>query len=474
VSISNSSVSHESLTAYEEGNVAETSPVLFIPMINERNRKDSLYNRIILFFNSSSVAILEEEMPLGIKLVTLLRDIFWYLDGHHHVFERVRCPISAVFGSFTGYNVPELSKHRKRLTRNISADVLCDFAISLSLILNENYWERNHWMNIKQHFLDLCSSLSSYSDYLVSKNKKSKENHKSSTAIREFSEHLHLKFLSPSSSMCLPSSLQAIDDLVLNLPTYTYTQIDDLLPANSLQKCRLMNLLNSTGLSCPSMLLTYSPGGSIANLHSIWQLPQEHDPTVYFDKSQSQVEEIKKVLPQIHTRAMRKAMFRKFGHISSGVKPSALRYFYRELTGMILNLLHLFIIYMYNLGDCAAPSTTDESTIDKRIQALIDMEDPDIVADLRSLNGSHSSRFDIFWDHCQRYLNEQFESAVDDRRHGNVTHLARAISIRDFISQVKSLCPEGTDIPSKEWVRLQFWPKTPSAKVSLHIQSALN
>ena len=29
-------------------------------------------------------------------------------------------------------------------------------------------------------------------------------------------------------------------------------------------------------------------------------------------------------------------------------------------------------------------------------------------------------------------------------------------------------CPEGTLIPSCEWVRLQFWPKTPSAHQSFH------
>ena len=84
---------------------------------------------------------------------------------------------------------------------------------------------------------------------------------------------------------------------------------------------------------------------------------------------------------------------------------------------------------------------------------------------IRSLNGSHASRFDTFWDKCQQYLNQ--ESTMDDCRHGQVTHLARAISIRDFISQVKSLCPEGAAIPSEEWLRLQFWPKTPTARVSL-------
>ena len=53
---------------------------------------------------------------------------------------------------------------------------------------------------------------------------------------------------------------------------------------------------------------------------------------------------------------------------------------------------------------------------------------------------------------------------LTERRHGTVTHLGRAISIRDLVDQVKSRCPEGTPIPSVEWTRLQFWPKTPAAK----------
>lgn len=58
------------------------------------------------------------------------------------------------------------------------------------------------------------------------------------------------------------------------------------------------------------MLLTYAAGGSIGNLSFMWQLPtlEEDNPIAYFEQSQGQVEEIKKVLPQIHTRAMKKAV----------------------------------------------------------------------------------------------------------------------------------------------------------------------
>ena len=57
---------------------------------------------------------------------------------------------------------------------------------------------------------------------------------------------------------------------------------------------------------------------------------------------------------------------------------------------------------------------------------------------------------------------------MDKRRSLTLTHLARAISIRDLVEQVKSRCPAGTPISSIEWTRLQFWPKTPAAKSSLH------
>ena len=94
------------------------------------------------------------------------------------------------------------------------------------------------------------------------------------------------------------------------------------------------------------------------------------------------------------------------------------------------------------------------------------MEDTDIVADLRSLNGKRRTQYDTFWYECQKFLNE--DSAVDDRRHGSIVHLSRAISVRDFVEQVKQRCPDDTLVPSDEWVRLQFWPKTASKSRFLH------
>ena len=93
---------------------------LYIPVIPESNRKHALYNKIVSFFKSTSLGLLGEEISSGKKLISCSRDVLWYIDGHHHVFERVNKPIPTTFSIFVGYNVPELSKHHKRRTLNLS------------------------------------------------------------------------------------------------------------------------------------------------------------------------------------------------------------------------------------------------------------------------------------------------------------------------------------------------------------------
>ena len=170
-----------------------------------------------------------------------------------------------------------------------------------------------------------------------------------------------------------------------------------------------------------------------------------------FEQSHTVIESVKSLFPQYHTRAMRTAMFQKFRQNSPSTKPSALRYFYKELT-----------------GDHSAASTTEQEEVDKRIKQITDMENPTVLPDLRALNLGRAAKFNSSWEECARFLNEGVGAAVDDRRHGEITHLARAISVRDLVEQVKARSPIGIQIPSVEWTRLQFWPKTPAAKSSLH------
>lgn len=114
----------------------------------------------------------------------------------------------------------------------------------------------------------------------------------------------------------------------------------------------------------------------------------------------------------------------------------------------------------FTVGDQSASDTTPPSVVDERIHLILDMEDPDVIPDLRIHNSGNATKYDVFWQKCEELLAEDIGVAVDDRRHGTITHIARAISVRDLVQQVKDKCPDGTPIPSNEWVRLQFWPSS--------------
>jgi len=108
------------------------------------------------------------------------------------------------------------------------------------------------------------------------------------------------------------------------------------------------------------MILTHSSDNNIDNSHFIWKVLDTDSVDQHFQKSLTLFDKLYLKVPQYHTRAMRQAMAEKFGHISPGVKPAVLRYFYKELT-----------------GDCSASNTTQESEIDERIHQLIDTEPED-------------------------------------------------------------------------------------------------
>ena len=74
------------------------------------------------------------------------------------------------------------------------------------------------------------------------------------------------------------------------------------------------------------------------------------------------------------------------------------------------------------------------------MQLFLDMEDPDVVLDLRALNSDQKT---TFWDETEKYLREDVGLAAEERRHSDVTHMARVISVRDLLEQVSARCPPG-------------------------------
>ena len=77
----------------------------------------------------------------------------------------------------------------------------------------------------------------------------------------------------------------------------------------------------------------------------------------------------------------------------------------------------------------------------------------------------------VFWEKCSEFLQET--TAVHERRHGDTCFMAKAISVRDLLTQITCRCPEGTQIPSESWVKYNFCPKNLRAKSSAHYTGRL-
>ena len=189
----------------------------------------------------------------------------------------------------------------------------------------------------------------------------------------------------------------------------------------------------------PLVHMTYSPGSNIGNLTWIWHCTAT-DIDSALQSSQPIVEELKKCIPQYHTRAMRRAAYEKFGLIMPSTKKSVMRHLYKDF-----------------VGDATASSNLSESEIDERVAALVELEEPSLVYDLRDHYGGRQSQFETFWQKAKEFL-EDVGTAVDERRHSTVVHVAKAISIRDLREKVVERCPPDTPTPGDEWIRLQFSP----------------
>jgi hypothetical protein len=130
-------------------------------------------------------------------------------------------------------------------------------------------------------------------------------------------------------------------------------------------------------------------------------------------------------------------------------------------------------------GDCSAAETLQEAEVDRRLEQVLDEQDPDLLWDRRHCNQGRPLEYDDFLNKCRETISASIETAVDDRRHDAVsdneviTHLATALSVRDLYDQVVKRCEEGTKIPSIQWLRLQFWPRRPTAKTATHYTGKL-
>ena len=68
------------------------------------------------------------------------------------------------------------------------------------------------------------------------------------------------------------------------------------------------------------------------------------------------------------------------------------------------------------VGDSSAAITTSQE-VDERVAVFFELEEPDLIYDLRKTYAGKGSRFDVFWSKVKEFLEEDIGIAIDDRRH---------------------------------------------------------
>ena len=254
----------------------------------------------------------------------------------------------------------------------------------------------------------LRDSLCGYTSYLLSKSKYQRLHHLMKEPSANTTDNSATRYIRKVHHTS--DQLQSLNQAIQCSAAHQPIYLGDFVPTDRRKRYILIREIEK-GLLVPTVFFTYTPGGSIWNHHFIWRVPDNFDVDAAIGENQRVMDEA-----------------------------------------------------------CGA-RTTDEGELDKRITEALQMEDSDIIIDLRQHNIGRQAKYDVFWGKCSEFLQET--TAVHERRHGDTCFMAKAISVRDLIAQVAHTCPEGTQIPSESWVKYNFSPRNPRAKSSSHYTGRL-
>ena len=191
-------------------------------------------------------------------------------------------------------------------------------------------------------------------------------------------------------------------------------------------------------------MLFLCPWEYLGTLWYAWRIPE--DSSLYdINKSKHVIEEIERGIEVYHTREMRRQFVARFG--------------------LVCHAKQSVLVDMYQFLTNDKSDTPISHDVRNRLHLMLDSQDPEVVFDLRDNNPGRPESYGDFWDAVKCLINEHALQAVDDHRHGLVTHLAFAFSVQDLRNQVLSKYP-GINAPSIELIRCQFWPQNPFHKSS--------
>ena len=421
---------------------------LALPEIDEeKNNKIRLRNDIIKYLDVNKVGwAIDSVSTLGAQFVDELTDCLWYIDGGHATLQDRSCGVPFELSHFQHYNRPESHKHKRKCETTLTKESISKHYIALLGSTEKSYMKRKQWHAIRAIILKLAINLGNYAMYLEKQAIVTQEKHKVNKTF-PYSDTGSFDIKQPNLLVkpCLKLRYSRLSEVLLGSDMYQIFCINDFAPADSKKR---YSYIKELVLPCRTVM--YSHNITKLNMYFLWKIPTDVSESDILNNSTEIREKLLK-----DTRAMRAEFISSFGRVT-GVKSAVLREAYRRLT-----------------GDCSAARTVDEEGVVKRVYDFLQLKDPDLIFDLRVDNKGQPEKYEQFLEECK----SRVDTAPDDRRHDAVdstslnetvvvTHLATALNVRALHDQVKKRLPEGSPIPSIQWLRLQFWPQRSTAATS--------
>ena len=405
-----------------------------------------LYNDVIDCFATMGVGWAPDSLPTAQSFTKALSNALWYLDPHHDTLCERGIKLPVPFDKFQGYND---YKRKKEKRPRLSQEGLNRHVQALSDFLSQPWFTRSRYVELRGKTEQCVESMRKYEQYLRQNAERANQVHHSAQLVRSPAENVILKTIH-ASSQSINTEYTDIFKRLEEIPEYQPVFLNDFAPKDRYKRRKWLNELQ---LPLTVTIYMYPHGNNLGTMNFAWKVPDEVDQTL----NQQTIAQLNKSQKVYYTRQMRSEFLDTYTHLSSRVSTKSKA----VLRNIFRTLVH----------DESAPTTVAESRIDDRVaKCLLDVDDPDIIIDMRKMNGKPgSSEFNAFWLELNSYI-EEVGPAVQERRHGETMYMPVAISVNHLREVISSRLREKSieaSIPSTEWIRLQFWPRNPYASSAL-------
>ena len=271
--------------------------------------------------------------------------------------------------------------------------------------------EKVIWKDMRDA-LELLLQLLSDLGLLLAKDKEEHRRRRAEESIA--TDTWAIEILNNNRNDAYPVHFAKIQEFMKEKECYSMERVNNVLPESSLLRYRVLNSMKTKGifirLGVRLVLCTRSYGNNTESLHYGWLIDAENvDP-----EQQGRLQELcRKDVPVYHSRVMK----RKFMEVAESLD--------------INNRAKLRKLYQVATGDSSAAPSLDQAAVDERLDRFLELGDPTIIVDMRNFN-KRPACFDAFFEATEKYIEQQVQTAVDDRRHDQVVHLATAMSVADL------------------------------------------